>query len=79
MVTDPLQSTPGPGRLRRSGRGLVWLGVVVALLLGLQLGALPWRYRKQLWQLQGLLLGAVVGYVVGRLDRGERDQPPPST
>ncbi|WP_398325342.1 hypothetical protein [Vulcanococcus sp.] len=77
MAPDPLQPTPGPGRLRSSGRSVVWLSVAVALVLGLQLGGLPWRYRKQLWQLQGFLLGGAVGYLIGRLDRGERDPLPP--
>jgi hypothetical protein len=77
MAPDPLQSTPAAGRLRSGGRSAVWLSVAVALVLGLQLGGLPWRYRKQLWQLQGFLLGGAVGYLIGRLDRGERDPLPP--
>ena len=40
--------------------------LVVALLVGLQLGGVPWRYRKQLWQLQGGVVGALVGYGMGR-------------
>jgi uncharacterized membrane-anchored protein YhcB (DUF1043 family) len=45
------------------------LAVAAALVVGLQLGGLPWRYRKQLWQLQGVLVGAALGYLIGRLDR----------
>jgi hypothetical protein len=37
------------------------------LLVGIQLGGLPWRYRQQLWQLQGAVLGFLVGFGVGRL------------
>jgi hypothetical protein len=47
------------------GGGLTVL-LVVALLVGLQLGGVPWRYRKQLWQLQGGVVGALVGYGMGR-------------
>ena len=46
-------------------------GLLVALLVGIQLGGVPWRYRKQLWQLQGAIAGAVVGYLVGRWSRSE--------
>jgi hypothetical protein len=71
MAADPLQPAPGPGSLRRPRRGLAGLSVAVALLVGLQLGGLPWRYRKHLWQLQGLLLGAALGYLIGRLERSD--------
>jgi FtsH-binding integral membrane protein len=46
------------------GAGLV-LVLVVTLVVGLQLGALPWRFRKQMWQLQGALAGGAVGLVIG--------------
>ena len=39
------------------------------MIVGIQLGALPYRYRKQLWQLQGAAVGVVVGYVIGRFSR----------
>lgn len=43
------------------------LGVGVALWVGLQLGAVPYRYRHQFWQLQGLGVGLVLGWLAGRL------------
>jgi hypothetical protein len=42
-------------------------GLGLALLLGIQLGALPWRFRRELWQAQGALLGLGVGIAIGRL------------
>ncbi|SBO44347.1 hypothetical protein [Cyanobium sp. NIES-981] len=63
-----------PGRLAL-GRTVGAGALALALVVGIQLGRVPWRYRRQILQLQGFLLGAVVGYVVGRLDRGQ--QPPP--
>ena len=45
---------------------------MIAVLVGIQLGTIPWRYRRQIWQLQGFLLGAAVGYVVGRFSRESR-------
>ena len=50
--------------------------VAVALILGLQLGALPWRYRRQFWQLQGALLGGAAGFLLGRITAGGRGRPP---
>jgi FtsH-binding integral membrane protein len=51
------------------GGGLA-LALTLTLLVGLQLGAMPWKFRRQMWQLQGALAGGVaglvVGYVVGR-------------
>ena len=41
--------------------------LAVVLLVGIQLGGLPWRYRQQLWQLQGAVFGFLVGFGVGRL------------
>lgn len=51
------------------------LVLALALVVGIQLGTARWRFRKQLWQLQGALVGAVAGYVVGRLSAG-KGQPP---
>ncbi len=74
----PLRPDPGSDRPRpRDSSALGWpigggvaLVLAVTLVLGLQLGAIPWRFRKQMWQLQGALAGGVaglvVGYVVGR-------------
>jgi hypothetical protein len=51
--------------------GITAIGLALALVIGIQLGGIPWRYCKQPWQLQGAAIGTVVGYPVGRLDRGE--------
>jgi hypothetical protein len=56
---------------RRFGGAFLALGLVLALGAGTLLGAIPWRYRKQIWQLQGALAGAVVGFVLGRLSAPE--------
>ena len=65
----------GKNTQRKSGlaraSGITAIGLALALVIGIQLGGIPWRYRKQLWQLQGAAIGALVGYLVGRLDRGE--------
>jgi uncharacterized membrane protein YedE/YeeE len=74
VVKDPLQPKR-PALVRRLVGGLFQGGaaitatavVTLAVIVGMQLGGVPWRYRKQIWQLQGALLGAVVGFVVGRL------------
>ena len=55
--------------LARRGGGVL-LGLALALVVGLQLGALPWRYRREFWQLQGGLVGAAVGFVLGRVTAG---------
>ena len=47
------------------------VGLALAVVIGIQLGGIPWRYRQQLWQLQGAAIGAVVGYLVGRLRAGK--------
>lgn len=53
--------------IRRFGLG----SLVIALLIGIQLGAIPWRYRRQIWQVQGFMLGALAGYLVGRISGRE--------
>ena len=56
------------------GGGLM-LVLGLTLVVGLQLGALPWRFRRQMWQLQGALAGGVAGVVVGHaLGRRGRKQ-----
>ena len=44
-------------------------GLLLAVLLGIQLGAIPWRYRREIWQFQGMVVGSAFGYVVGRFSR----------
>jgi len=76
-------STPIPAKGDSPGGPLGWIGgggltvlLVVALLIGLQLGGTPWRYRKQLWQLQGGVVGALVGYGMGRLMKKSSGREP---
>jgi len=49
--------------------------LVIALVVGMQLGGIPWRYRRQIWQLQGFLLGGLAGYVLGRLNECPKRMP----
>ena len=39
--------------------------LAATLAVGLHLGSMPWKFRMQLWQLQGALTGGVAGMVVG--------------
>ena len=61
--------SPTPGRrgglLGMVGGGGLVVGLTLAVLTGLQLGAMPWRFRRQMFQLQGALAGGLVGFVVG--------------
>jgi hypothetical protein len=68
-----------PSRLKRpSGMGLTSaVAVVAVLMLGIQLGGVPWRYRKQLWQLQGVVVGALVGYALARFSVAKDRRDPP--
>ncbi|MCP9901575.1 hypothetical protein KBZ12_03830 [Cyanobium sp. Cruz CV13-4-11] len=66
---------PDPSRLRWPVGASLVLVVVVALLVGLQLGAVPWRFRRQMLQLQGALAGGAVGMVVGYALGRRRRQP----
>jgi hypothetical protein len=59
---EPSQSGP-VGRARTVGIA----ALVIAVVVGVQLGRIPLRYRRQIWMLQGFLAGGLVGYVVGRL------------
>jgi|AACY02.18.fsa_nt_gi hypothetical protein len=46
---------------------LIWILILGGMLvLGIQLGRLPIRYRRELWQVQGAAVGAVVGFLIGR-------------
>ena len=54
-------------RLFNSGGALTAAAVItLALIIGFQLGGAPWRFRRQVWQLQGALMGTVLGFIVGR-------------
>ena len=56
------------GRLvNRSAAMTAAVAVSLAVVIGIQLGGIPWRFRRQMWQLQGALMGAALGFVVGRL------------
>ena len=57
---------PGVSRWRSLGWGTV-LALLVVLLIGIQLGRLPFRYRHSLWQLQGAALGGVIGFALGQV------------
>ena len=71
MTPPKLASKSLPRPLPKPPQGALMAGLLVALLVGIQLGGVPWRYRKQLWQLQGAIAGAVEGYLVGRWSRSE--------
>lgn len=36
-------------------------------MIGVQLGGLPWRFRREIWQIQGVVVGLALGVVIGRL------------
>jgi len=56
------------GRLFNGGAVLsAVVAISLAVVIGIQLGGIPWRFRRQMWQLQGALMGAALGFVVGRL------------
>jgi len=57
---------PGVSRWRSLGWGTA-LALLVVLLIGIQLGRLPFRYRHSLWQLQGAALGGVIGFALGQV------------
>ena len=63
----PTTGKPATHLNRPSHRLGLGLAVALALIVGLQLGALPWRFRREIWQVQGALLGLAVGVVIGRL------------
>ena len=67
---------------RRGRRGRLGLAstvgvgtLAIALVVGIQLGSIPWRYRRQILLAQGFLVGALVGYVVGRVSGSGRSEP----
>ncbi|MCP9818174.1 hypothetical protein KBZ18_01545 [Synechococcus sp. Cruz-9H2] len=65
MKPPPKPIRSGGGMLGLLGGGGLVLGLSVALVVGLQLGALPWKFRRQMFQLQGAMAGGLVGFVVG--------------
>jgi hypothetical protein len=69
MTKPGLKPTNPPKPELSRGKGGLIAVLLVAVVVGIQLGGVPWRYRKQLWQLQGAVAGAVVGYLVGRWSR----------
>jgi hypothetical protein len=54
----------GPIKPRGIGLGTTMV-LGITLVMGIQLGALPMRFRRELWQLQGVVVGLAVGYVLG--------------
>jgi hypothetical protein len=79
MSLIPSPPEPAPQRSRKQAGGLLRQGgltiaipLLLAVIIGMQLGAIPWRYRRQIWLLQGFAAGALVGYLAGRLHRPER-------
>ena len=77
MADGPIQPNKR-GWLSGVGSATAAVALAVALVIGMQLGGVPWRYRKQIWQLQGALVGAAVGYLMGRYLRwNQQDEPKP--
>lgn len=65
-ITSSELKRPGVSRWRSLGWGTA-LALLVVLLIGIQLGRLPFRYRHSLWQLQGAALGGVIGFALGQV------------
>ena len=65
-ITSSRLKRPGVARQQLLGWGTA-LGLMVVLLLGIQLGRFPLRYRHSLWQLQGAVLGGVIGFAAGQV------------
>lgn len=63
------------GRSMALARGVGIGALLIALVVGIQLGRIPWRYRRQILLTQGFLVGALVGYVVGRVSGSGRSEP----
>lgn len=64
------------GGLGLLGGGFITVAIVMALLVGLHLGGLPWRMRRDFLRLQGALVGGLVGVLVG-YGVGRGSAPPP--
>jgi hypothetical protein len=74
MPNDPIEPRKSSGLRMPGGSGLAAITLALAVVIGMQIGGVPWRFRKQLWQLQGAALGAVLGYVVGRMSGANANQ-----
>lgn len=88
-MTPPPQLTrkqPPEGRVKPTSRGglgllgggALTLAISLALLVGLQLGGLPWRMRREFLRLQGALVGGLVGVLVGYAAGRGSSEPPQS-
>jgi hypothetical protein len=71
----PARASRGSARWIRKSANPIGLGlaVMVALTIGLQLGAMPWRFRREIWQLQGAVVGMAVGVLIGRFSARRPD------
>jgi hypothetical protein len=69
----PLSQEPRPRHAL--ARNLSVGSLLVALVVGMQLGSIPWRYRREIWQFQGFAVGALVGYLAGRLGVSRQISP----
>lgn len=87
MTPLPQHQSPSPpegrqgGNQARGGLGLVGGGALaitisLALLVGLQLGGLPFRMRRDFLRLQGALVGGLVGVLVGYVVGRTSSEPP---
>ena len=64
-MTDLLKTDPSPPPRPWWRRSFSGAALVVAVLVGIQLGSIPWRYRREIWQLQGFVVGGALGYLLG--------------
>ena len=75
------QGDQPPPATRRSTRWIrksanpigLGLAVMLALTIGVQLGAMPWRFRREIWQLQGAVVGVALGVLIGRFSARRPD------
>jgi F0F1-type ATP synthase assembly protein I len=81
QLIEEQEAAPPPAN-RRSSRLIkpsanpitLGLAVMLALMIGLQIGALPWRYRREIWQIQGAVVGLALGVLIGRFS-AQRPEP----
>ncbi|MGL6134990.1 MAG: hypothetical protein ACRC1L_12500, partial [Prochlorococcaceae cyanobacterium] len=67
---------PARDRLGLMGGGVLAITVILALLVGLQLGGLRFRMRRDFLRLQGALVGGLVGVLVGYVVGRTSSEPP---